>query len=218
MDDRDPWPTWNYRVDGGTCSFPTRGNRTGTPKGPRPHVCRPPPDTDRSSRDLVHISRGSRANKTRMNGMRWMDDRWMMMMAARPAAPRMCGMCLAPGLTTCYPIYPPLPRVGPAVTPGAGVCRGAPPGVPYTSARGSSVPCRRPAAGLRGGSHPLGRARRLCPGVWALRRPQYGPGTIAVTPRASLSSAPRAWRRGANHLCAMCPRALDPPSETPHQT
>ena len=205
MDDRDPWPTWNYRVGGGTCSFPTRGNRTGTPKGPRPHVCRPPPDTDRSSRDLVHISRGSRANKTRMNGMRWMDDRWMMMMAARPAAPHMCVKCawFNPDLlSTNYPISP---GTGPR-SPWRWVCRESCPGVPDTSARGSSVPCRRPAAGLRGGPHPAGLALWLGRrgGSSGARNTDPGPSLLHHERRCRLPPAPGA---GELTACVQCVRA-----------
>ena len=114
----------------------------------------------------------------------------------------------------------PPPRVGPAVP----LAKGS----PRSSARGS--PTRQPAAPQR----PAWGLPRDCVGAPTSRdgltgsAREVGPLAPALRTQVhhrytnpSLSYAPRAWRRGANHLCAFVSArlALDPPDQRPpHQT
>ena len=97
--------------------------------------------------------------------------------------------CCSPGLFNQFSKHS--PGSGPRSPLALGSAAELRPGVPYTSARGSPASCLGPAAELRGGSCPLGRARRHCPGVQALRRRHYRPGTTAVTPNVAVICSPR---------------------------
>ena len=101
----------------------------------------------------------------------WMDGRTVMPRSHVPLphrAARVTVPAYPPNLFSQFIHSPPGRARGP---PGQGFTAELRPGVPYTHARGSPVPCRKPATGRRGGSCPLARARRHCPGVQALWRP-----------------------------------------------